>query len=138
MNLMIRYGTIAVLAGTVAVMANGKTQKSTSPTTDSEGTPGTVQGLVRDIACPIQNKKATSTDFNLECALQCARNGSPLVLLADDGAIYVPISESMPDLSQRERLMPLVGKRASATGTLYERAGTHAIAVKEIHEVTKK
>jgi len=63
MNLMIRYGTIAVLAGTVAVMANGKTQKSTSPTTDSEGTPGTVQGLVRDIACPIQNKKATSTDF---------------------------------------------------------------------------
>ena len=138
MSLAIRYGTILLLAATVAAMSDGKTQKMTSPTTDSEGTPATVQGLVRDIACPIQNKKATSTDFNLQCALQCARNGSPLILLADDGTIYVPISESMPDVSQRERLMPLVGKRASATGTVYERAGTHAIAIKEIHELTKK
>src|SRR5207248_4312070 len=138
MNLAMRYGTIVLLAGTVAVMADGRSQKSTPPNADSEGTPATVQGLVRDIACPIQNKKATSTDFNLECALQCARNGSPLILLADDGTIYVPISESMPDVSQRERLMPLVGKRASVTGTVYERAGTHAIAIKEIHEVIQK
>jgi hypothetical protein len=132
------YGAIALLAGSMAVIVNGGVQKSTQPNADSEGMPATVQGLVRDIACPIQNKKATSTDFNLECALQCARNGSPLIILTDDGTIYIPISEAMPDISQRERLMPLVGKRASVTGTVYERAGTHAMAIKQIQEVPQK
>ena len=132
------YGAIALLAGSMAVIVSGGVQKSTQPNADSEGMPATVQGLVRDIACPIQNKKATSTDFNLECALQCARNGSPLIILTDDGTIYIPISEAMPDVSQRERLMPLVGKRASVTGTVYERAGTHAMAIKQIQEVPQK
>ena len=135
MNLAMRYGTIVLLAGTLAVTADARHQKSTPPNAGSEGHVSTVEGLVRDIACPIQNKKATSTDFNLECALQCARNGSPLILLADDGTIYVPISESMPDVTQRERLMPLVGKRARVTGTVYERAGTRAIAITENHEM---
>jgi DNA/RNA endonuclease YhcR with UshA esterase domain len=132
------YGAIALLAGSMAVIVNGGVQKSTQPNADSEGTPATVQGLVRDIACPIQNKRATSTDFNLECALQCARNGSPLIVLTDDGTIYIPISESTPDVSQRERLMPLLGKRARVTGSVYERAGTHAIAIKQIQEVPQK
>ncbi|PYX05546.1 MAG: hypothetical protein DMG88_21140 [Acidobacteria bacterium] len=138
MNLAMKYGTIVLLAGTVAVMADGRRQKSTAPNEGSEGTAATVQGLVRDIACPIQNKKATSTDFNLECTLQCARNGSPLIVLTDDETIYIPISESMPDVSQRERLMPLLGKRARVTGSVYERAGTHAIAIKQIQEVPQK
>jgi hypothetical protein len=40
---------------------------------ESRRQPAQVQGLVRDFAHPIQNKKATSTAFNVECALQCAR-----------------------------------------------------------------
>jgi hypothetical protein len=137
MNSATGYVAIAILAG-VAITVNGRVQNAAQSTADSEGVPATVQGLVRDIAFPIQNKKATSIDFNLECALQCARQGSPLIILADDGTIYIPISESMPDLSQRERLMPLVGKRARVTGTLYDRAGTHAIAIKQIQEVPQK
>ena len=59
-------------------------------------------------------------------------------MLADDGTIYVPISDSIPDVSERQRLMPLVGKRAKVTGMVYERAGTHAIAIKEVQEVSQK
>ena len=33
-------------------------QNQTSADSDSEGVKGSVEGLVRDIACPIQNKKA--------------------------------------------------------------------------------
>ncbi len=95
----------------------------------------TIEGLVRDVACPIQNKEATATRFNLECALECARNGSPLIILTKDGVIYTPISDSMPDKDQRERLMPFVGKYVRATGPVYERSGTHAIAIQEIKEM---
>ena len=65
-----------------------------------------MQGLVRDVACPIQNHKSTATDFNLDCALACARSGSPLIILTRSGDIYFPISDQMPDPDQRAKLMP--------------------------------
>jgi hypothetical protein len=98
----------------------------------------TVKGLVRDIACPIQNKESTATRFNLECAIQCAKLGSPLAILTDDGTMYLPISNVMPDSDQRQKLMPLVGKYVVATGELYERNGTRAIVLSEIKEDKSK
>ena len=94
----------------------------------------TVKGLVRDIACPIQNKESTATRFNLQCARQCAKNGSPLAILTDDGTMYFPISESMPDKDRREQLLPFIGKYVVAVGEVYERSGTRAIVIREIKE----
>jgi hypothetical protein len=94
-----------------------------------------VEGVVRDVACPIQNHKATATNFNLECALSCAKAGSPLIILTNEGDIYFPISDQMPDPSQREKLMPFVGKYVRATGTVYTRNGTRTIAIKEMTEL---
>ena len=115
--------------------APSQTQTQAKPDSADEGVPGTIEGLVRDIACPIQNKKATATSFNLDCALECARQGSPLIILTNDGLIYTPISPSMPDKDQRQRLLPFVGKYVKVTGQLYERQGTRAIAIKEIMEL---
>ena len=94
-----------------------------------------IEGLVRDVACPIQNHDSTATDFNLECALACARSGSPLIILTKAGDIYFPITDKMPDPSQRQRLMPFVGKYVRASGQVFERNGTRAIAITEIHEL---
>jgi hypothetical protein len=96
----------------------------------------TFQGLVRDLACPMMNPKSTSTDFDLGCASACARAGSPLIVLSKAGLIFFPISGDMPDVSQREKLIPFVGKQVRVTGTVYERAGTRAIVISSIHEVT--
>jgi hypothetical protein len=93
-----------------------------------------VEGLVRDVACPIQNHKSTATDFNLECALACARSGSPLIILTQRGDIYFPISDTMPDPDQHAKLMPFVGKFVSATGTVYTRNGTRSIVIDSIKE----
>jgi hypothetical protein len=41
----------------------------------------TIEGLVRDVACPIQNLEATATHLSMKCLLACARKGSPLVIL---------------------------------------------------------
>ncbi|MGA7686624.1 MAG: hypothetical protein WCC32_01990 [Terriglobales bacterium] len=95
----------------------------------------TIEGLVRDIACPIQNLEATATHLSMKCLQACARNGSPLIILTKDGELYVPISEKMPDTDQRQKLMPFLGKYVQATGTVYERKGTHAIVINEIHEL---
>jgi hypothetical protein len=95
----------------------------------------TIEGLVRDIACAIQNPEATATDFNLDCALKCARHGSPLIIQTKDGELYIPISDSMPDRDQRARLMPFVGKYVRASGSVFVREGTRAIVIGEIKEM---
>jgi hypothetical protein len=82
----------------------------------------------------MQNHKSTATDFSLECALSCAKSGSPLIILTRSDEIYFPISGQMPDASQREKLMPFVGKFVRATGTVYRRHGTRAIVIKDIVE----
>ncbi|MFL6428745.1 MAG: hypothetical protein ACJ71S_10920 [Acidobacteriaceae bacterium] len=94
-----------------------------------------VEGLVRDVACPIQNHESTATNFSLECALACAKSGSPLIILTKAGDIYFPISDKMPDPSQRQVLMPFIGKYVYASGEVFERNGTRAIAIKKIHEI---
>lgn len=125
---------VVVIAGLLLTMSTSGQNKGKADTSD-EGVSGAIEGLVRDISCPIQNKTATATRFNLACALECAKGGSPLIILTKDGAIYTPISDSMPDKDQRERLTPFVGKYVKATGQLFERQGAHAIAIKTIAEM---
>lgn len=94
----------------------------------------TISGLVRDIACPIENKASTARRFNRDCALACARQGSPLAILTEDGTMYLPISASMPDTDQRSKLMPFVGKYVHVVGDIYQRKGLHAVVIKQIKE----
>jgi DNA/RNA endonuclease YhcR with UshA esterase domain len=95
----------------------------------------TIEGAVRDLACPVQNPAATATQFSLKCTQECVRHGSPIIILTNDGFIYFPISADMPDSSQREKMMPFVGKYVQATGPVFERKGTRAIAITEIKEL---
>jgi hypothetical protein len=108
------------------------TAKSGTPSNESRAT---IEGLVRDIACPIQNLEATATHLSMKCLLACARKGSPLVILTKDGELYLPISDRMPDEDQRQKLRPFVGKYVRVSGTVYERKGTHAIAINRIEEL---
>jgi hypothetical protein len=94
----------------------------------------TVTGLVRDIACPLQNKKSTATTYSKECITMCAKSGSPMGILTDDGTVYVPVTESMPDTGQ-DALKPFIGEHVQATGKVFERNGGHAIEISEIHKL---
>ena len=91
----------------------------------------TVEGLVRDIACPLQNKKSTSTSFSKDCIATCLKAGSPLGILTSDGDVYVPVTQSMPDMGQNA-LKPFVGEHVKATGKVFLRNGTHAIEISKI------
>jgi hypothetical protein len=128
--------TCLVTSCTIAsVFALPLPDRQAGPMASSQPIKVAIEGLVRDIACPIQNPKAKATDFNLQCALECARHGSPLIIQTEDGELYLPISDSMPDEDQHAKLMPFVGKYVRARGTVFERKGTHAIVLSEIKEL---
>ena len=98
--------------------------------TPSKSVKLTARGYVRDIACLMKFNEALKPSN--DCALMCARAGSPLIVVTKEGTIYIPISESIPDTSQRDKLMPLVGSYVEVTGDMYERAGIKALVIEQI------
>ncbi len=124
-----RLFLLAALLLATFVCAPAATDSSDKPVVNKH-----ISGLVRDVACPIQNKKATSRSFDRDCLLACARKGSPLAILTDDGTLYLPISADMPDTDERSKLLPFVGKYVRVVGDVYERNGMRAIAIKTIKE----
>lgn len=95
----------------------------------------TITGWVLDSACAFT--KGLDKPTSRQCALACARKGSPLVILQDDGSIFWPISESMPAEGQNSRLLPYAGKRVTATGKVYARGGSQAVAIETISAASK-
>lgn len=100
-----------------------------------DGPQKTVNGWVLDSACAFT--KGLSTPISRDCALACARKGSQLVILQDDGVIYWPISDQTPAEGQNKRLLAFAGKRVIATGKLYTRGGSNALVIEKIAEAGK-
>ncbi|HEU4402232.1 MAG TPA: hypothetical protein VFT43_09015 [Candidatus Polarisedimenticolia bacterium] len=96
----------------------------------------TVEGYVLDSACAFT--KNLDKPISRECALSCAKAGSPLVILAADGAIYWPISDATPATGQNARLMEFAGVRVKAIGKLYDRGGSHALVIETIEAAPAK
>lgn len=90
----------------------------------------TIQGWVVDSACAFT--KGLEKPISRECALACARKGSPLVILQDDGSIFWPLSESMPAEGQNARLIPYAGKRVLVTGKIYSKGGSQGVVIEAI------
>jgi hypothetical protein len=90
-----------------------------------------INGWVLDSACAIT--KGLDKPISRDCALNCAKAGSPLVILSDDGNIYWPISDKTPSSGQNDRLLKFAGKRVTATGMAYVRGGSHAVVLEKIH-----
>ena len=96
----------------------------------AEGQPATINGYVLDSACAFTKnlKKPISAD----CAVSCAKAGSPMVILTDSGTIYWPISDATPAQGQNDRLLEFAGKRVVVTGKVYQRAGSRAVVIATI------
>ena len=90
----------------------------------------TIKGYVLDSACAFT--KNLKKPISPECAVSCAKAGSPLVILADSGMIYWPISDTMPATGQNDRLMEFAGKKVSINGKVFTRGGSRAVVIKEI------
>lgn len=90
----------------------------------------TVKGYVLDSACAFTKglKKPVSPD----CAVACAKAGSPMVILTPSGTIYWPIADTTPSSSQNDKLLPYAGKRVTVSGKIYDRGGSKAIVISKV------
>jgi hypothetical protein len=94
------------------------------------GTDITVSGWVIDSACAYT--KGLDKPIGVACAKACAKNGSPLVILRDDGTIFLPIDSKTPSSSQNSKLMPFAGEHVTVTGKDYVRNASHALVIDKI------
>jgi len=90
----------------------------------------TVKGYVLDSACAFT--KHLSKPISKECAVSCAKEGSQLVILADDGTIYWPIADTTPSSGQNTKLLPFAADKVVVTGKVYQRGGSKAIVIEKI------
>ena len=89
-----------------------------------------VNGYVLDSACAFT--KDLKKPISAQCAQACAKAGSPLVILADNGTIYWPIADTTPSAGQNEKLLAFAGQRVTASGKVYARGGSSAIVIEKI------
>ena len=94
---------------------------------DAKSRTETVQGYVLDSACAFT--KGLDKPISRECAVACAKAGSPLVILAGDGTIYWPIADTTPSSGQNDKLLPFAGQRVTASGKVFERGGSRALVI---------
>jgi len=92
--------------------------------------PITLHAYVIDSACAFT--KDLKKPISESCARECAKAGSPLVILSDAGEIYWPISEKTPAEGQNSRLLPFAGKKVNVTGRVYSRGNAKAIVIDRI------
>lgn len=90
----------------------------------------TVHGYVLDSACAFT--KSLDKPVSRTCALACAKGGSPLVILGDDGNVYWPISSTTPAAGQNPKLMKFAGERVTASGKVFQRGGSRAMVIEKI------
>ena len=106
----------------VLVLGVFAAEESTKPTT--------VKGYVLDSACAFT--KSLKKPVSSECAIACAKNGSPLVILSPAGTIYWPIADATPSSSQNDKLLPFAGQKVTVTGKVFMRGGSTAIVISKI------
>jgi hypothetical protein len=94
------------------------------------GTDIKISGWVIDSACAYT--KGLDKPIGVACAKACAKNGSPLVILRDDGTIFLPIDSKTPSSAQNSKLMPFAGEHVTVTGKDYARNASHALVIDKI------
>lgn len=81
----------------------------------------TVKGEIVDLECSRSKGAAGKGETHAACAMSCAKNGDPMVLLSDD-AVYVVEGSYAAD--KNAKLLDFVAKKVEAKGTITERGGT--------------
>src|SRR5271167_3714743 len=119
MNLRDAPKVLLALLFIVALAAGNDTGKTT-----------TVKGYVLDSACAFT--KGLKKPISRECATACAKAGSPLVILTDNGTIYWPIADTTPSSGQNEKLLPFAGQKVAATGKVFQRGGSSALVIEKV------
>ena len=92
----------------------------------AKGKVGTWKGEVVDAGCYLG--RGASGEKHKECALRCARDGMPIMLLTSDGKVSL-LTPNHDNADPYEKLKGWAGSMVEVTGTLSTRGGASGIDV---------
>ena len=119
----------AIVAAAVAIAGPGHDHSAHKPSAKSAAAAtksGSWTGEILDAGCYLARGAMGAN--HAECALKCAANGMPLMLLTKEGrAILLTPNHDDPDAYAQ--LKTMAGSMAVITGTLSERGGVRGIDV---------
>lgn len=121
-----------LLAATVAAM--GSMAQATPARAQDKGNEKTIEARVVDQSCYLVH--GLQGEEHKMCAEMCANQGVPLVFLAEDGNIYLPVSVPMPSEGHNPRLVDHAEEMVNVTGTVHRKAGTNSITVDRIERAS--
>jgi hypothetical protein len=101
----------------------------------------TVKGRIVDQSCYMKDMKNNAgTDHKMPadvagCAVACAKKGSPMALLTDDGKVYTLSGGLAADMNAK--LVPHVGHVVEVTGDVVTNAGKMTITAADLKMVSR-
>jgi len=95
---------------------------------DIKGKAVSFTGTVVDTGCYFANEGTGAK--HVACATMCAKSGIPLAIVDDAGKMYLPLGEEHHPANAK--LMPFIEKKVKVSGTLVEKGGMSALAIKTI------
>jgi len=123
---------VTILGLVVAAGAYAKGEKESGHSTAGMKSM-TWTGEILDAGCYVAHGAMGAK--HAECALKCASNGMPLMIMAKDGKpILLTPNHDNPDAYNQ--LKTMAGSSATVTGTLAERGGVKAIDVTAVAAAT--
>jgi len=132
MKKLLALVTILGLVIAAGAFAAEKTKDAGHSTAGMKAT--TMTGEILDAGCYVAHGAMGAK--HAECALKCAANGMPLMIMGKDGkAILLTPNHDNPD--PYEQLKKLAGSSATVTGTMAERGGVKAIDVTAVAAATE-
>lgn len=89
----------------------------------------TIKGEVVDLSCYIA--EGEKGDTHKDCAIACIKAGEPAGILEEKtGKVYLVVTDDHSNPAPK--VLPYVAKIVEVTGTVSERGGVTAIAIKDI------
>lgn len=110
-----------VLYGTVLAHEQSKT----------DGKMITIRGEVLDSACFISH--GAKGEKHKKCAVQCAKKGIPLAILAKDGTLYL-LNEDHNNAEAYAAVRERAGEVVKVTGRLIEKHGWKVVFVQKVEQ----
>ena len=95
----------------------------------------TVVGEVVDVSCFLQLGKRG--EAHIPCGQRCVRNGQPVGILTDEGALYLLLAEEHHprrdgQTNLKERFAELIAKRVQVSGTVTSYQGYEALFIRSL------
>ncbi len=116
---------LVAAAAYAATQAHAPAAKSSMSHAMNQGKQGTWKGEVLDAGCYLGH--GAMGEKHKECALKCAANGMPLMLMVDGKAVLLTMDHDNPD--PYNSLKTMAGSIAEVTGTMSTRGGVSGINV---------